>query len=101
MLSPRADDAEPERLSIASAMWRYRVVVASILAAATLISGTYVLAHRKAYTATATLIVEDPRNAPLLGQLTVESQQRYVADQVAMLQSVNVANDASRLAHSA
>lgn len=48
------------------------------------------------YTASASLIVEDPRVASLTG--TSPSPERYVSDQVAILESTLVAEQASRLA---
>lgn len=51
------------------------------------------------YTATAALIVEDPRLASLSG--TAPTPERYVADQVAIIESTLVAEEASQVAAAA
>jgi Mrp family chromosome partitioning ATPase len=102
-LRPREFDeiAALEQPSIAASMWRYRWLVALIVAGFIGLGLAFQAYVPAAFQATAEMVVEDPRASQLfnVGDLprTATNPQRYVADQVEILQSPRVAAQAAGL----
>ena len=102
-LRPREFDeiAALEQPSIVASMWRYRWLVALIVAIFIGLGLAFQAAVPSAFEATAEMTVEDPRTSSLFqaGDIprTNSTPQRYVADQVGILQAAEVATVASRL----
>jgi Mrp family chromosome partitioning ATPase len=87
------NDVSPFEPSLVGAVWRDRVLVACVLAASLAIAIAYTVTRPAQYKATAQLIVEDPRT----GTQGAAPQERYVADQAAVLGSLNVATEAAKV----
>ena len=102
-LRPREFDeiAALEQPSIAASMWRYRWLVALTVAVFIGLGLAFQAYVPAAFQATAEMVVEDPRSSALynVGDLprTSSNPQRYVADQVEILQSPRVAAQAESL----
>jgi Mrp family chromosome partitioning ATPase len=85
-------DAAPFEPSLVGAIWRDRRLVASVLIASLTLAFAYALTRPLQYTATASVLVEDPND-----QGGGDPPERYVADQAAVLRSSNVAREAVRI----
>ncbi|MBT8241436.1 MAG: hypothetical protein KJN63_09440, partial [Acidimicrobiia bacterium] len=102
-LRPREFDeiAALEQPSIVASMWRYRWLVALIVAIFIGLGLAFQAYVPAAFQATAEMVVEDPRSSQLfdVGDLprTSSSPERYVADQVKILESPRVAFKAAEL----
>ncbi|NNF88663.1 MAG: hypothetical protein HKM97_09060, partial [Acidimicrobiia bacterium] len=102
-LRPREFDeiAALEQPSIVASMWRYRWLVALIVAIFIGLGLAFQAYVPSAFQATAEMVVEDPRASQLfnVGEIVTGGQnpQRYVADQVEILQSPRVAAQAEKL----
>lgn len=101
-LRPRDFDdmAALEQPSIVVSMWRYRWLVLFVVVVFIILGLAFQAWVPQGFQAQATMTVEDPRNAniPTLGQLNPQSPsspQRYVADQVGIIESPRVAARAS------
>ena len=75
--------------SLVGAIWRDRRLVAGVLVASLALAIVYAVTRPALYTATASVLVEDPH-----AQGTSDPPERYVADQAAVLRSSNVAREA-------
>jgi Mrp family chromosome partitioning ATPase/uncharacterized protein involved in exopolysaccharide biosynthesis len=83
--------------NVLSSMWRYRwLVLASVVGLAAL-GFLYGINRPPEYVATATMVVEDPRAASLF-EAPSGRPERYVIDQMAILESAAVAERAAALA---
>jgi Mrp family chromosome partitioning ATPase len=81
--------------TVLGAVSRYRVLVAAVTLTSLLCGVLWIMTRPVRYAATASLVVEDPRGSGLLGDGSGASQpERYVADQVAILESIDVAEEA-------
>ncbi len=102
-LRPREFDeiAALEQPSIVASMWRYRWLVALIVAIFIGLGVAFQAYVPSVFQATAEMVVEDPRASQLfnVGEIVTGGQnpQRYVADQVEILQSPRVAAQAAKL----
>jgi Mrp family chromosome partitioning ATPase len=102
-LRPREFDeiAALEQPSIVASMWRYRWLVALIVAIFIGLGLAFQAYVPAAFQATAEMVVEDPRSSQLfnIGDIprATSNPQRYVADQVEILQSPGVADRAAFL----
>ncbi len=102
-LRPREFDeiAALEQPSIVASMWRYRWLVALIVIVFIGLGLAFQAYVPSAFQATAEMVVEDPRSNTLfnVGDVITGGQnpQRYVADQVEILQSPRVAVQAENL----
>ncbi|MDH3538477.1 MAG: AAA family ATPase [Acidimicrobiia bacterium] len=102
-LRPREFDeiAALEQPSIVASMWRYRWLVALIVAVFIALGLAFQAYVPAAYQADAEMVVEDPRSSQLfnVGEIVQAAQnpQRYVADQVEILKSPRVAFQAADL----
>ncbi|NNC92126.1 MAG: hypothetical protein HKN80_06505, partial [Acidimicrobiia bacterium] len=102
-LRPREFDeiAALEQPSIVASMWRYRWLVALIVAVFIALGLAFQAYVPSAFQATAEMVVEDPRASQLfnVGEIVSSAQnpQRYVADQVEILKSPRVAFQAANL----
>jgi Mrp family chromosome partitioning ATPase len=102
-LRPREFDeiAALEQPSIVASMWRYRWLVALIVAIFIALGLAFQAYVPSAFQATAEMVVEDPRASQLfnVGEIVSSAQnpQRYVADQVEILKSPRVAFQAANL----
>lgn len=76
-------------------MWKYRWLVFAIVVAFTSFGLFYAYLSPRSYQAVATLVVEDPRSSALFDLGNTQNPQRYVSDQVAILQSSAVAQRAA------
>ena len=100
-LRPREFDeiAALEQPSIVASMWRYRWLVALIVAVFIGLGLAFQAYVPSVFQATAEMVVEDPRSSQLfnVGDIRSSGQnpQRYVADQVEILQSPRVAFQAA------
>src|SRR5580765_2979030 len=84
-------EASPFEPSLIGAIWRDRVLVACIVVAFLVVAVAYAVTRPVTYTATASVLVEDPR------QQGADPAERFVADQAAVFRSANVAREAARL----
>jgi Mrp family chromosome partitioning ATPase len=85
--------------TLSGAAWRYRWLLLLWVGFAVAGAVSYLLLRPVTYVATASLVVEDPR-PPSLGTLRVpQSPERYLADQVAILESPTVAEQAAEIAN--
>jgi Mrp family chromosome partitioning ATPase len=87
------NEVSPFEPSLVGAVWRDRVLVACILIASLAVALAYTFTRPALHKATAELIVEDPRT----GTQGAAPQERYVADQAAVLGSLNVATEAAKV----
>jgi Mrp family chromosome partitioning ATPase len=85
-------DATPFEPSLVGAIWRDRRLVTFLLLASLGLAIAYAVTRPVNYTATASVLVEDPRVQGGGG----DPPERYVADQAAVLRSSNVAREAVR-----
>ena len=85
-------DSSPFEPSLVGAIWRDRRLVACVLLAALGLAVAFAVTRPVEYTATASVLVEDPRD-----QGGGDPPERYVADQAAVLRSSNVAREAVRI----
>jgi Mrp family chromosome partitioning ATPase len=87
--------------TVVGAVRRYFWLVAIVVAGSLLAGGALVAAHKSNYSATASMIVQDPLDTALAGGQTNTTPDRYVADQLAVLRSVTTATRASELGRQA
>jgi Mrp family chromosome partitioning ATPase len=87
----------PGELTMWQSLLRYRVFVVAVMVLATVVAAGYVLTRTPVYTATATIIVSDPANIPLLNQQSANAPDRYVSDQAVVLRSSALSTAASAL----
>lgn len=89
-------DAPPFEPTVLGAMARYRLLVAGVLAASLALGVLYIATRPTKYVATSSLVVSDPRIGSILSgdPAGASEPRRYVADQVAILQSTDVARTA-------
>lgn len=97
MYDSHSQDFEP---TVAGAAWQYRWMVL-FLAIGFAGLGWLLASNREAYTATAAILVEDPRSSNLFDGGTVVSPERYVRSQAEIMSSFSVAQRASELAAAA
>lgn len=100
--SAASPPAPAQRVSLWAVIRRYWWVVVLIVVVSAASALAYANWLPERYTATAGLIVEDPRASDLfevieLGRPSTQSSERYLADQVEILRSTEVANVASTL----
>ena len=84
--------------ALLKAMWRYRWLALGVVIVCTAAAAGLGITRPVSYAASASLVIEDPRSSSLFGSLGVVSPTRYLADQVAILQSGAVAVRAAELA---
>lgn len=77
--------------TVLGAMWKYRWLVLAIVGTVTALGLIFALVSPTRYSATANLVVEDPRANALFDIGNQQNPQRYVADQAAILGSTIVA----------
>lgn len=94
MYDSYSQDFEP---TVAGAAWQYRWLVL-FLAIGFAGVGWLLASNREAYTATAAILVEDPRSSNLFDGGTVGSPERYVRSQAEIMSSLSVAQRASEIA---
>lgn len=92
------DKNSPFEPTVFTALWRYRVLTALVLAASVLLGGFFLASQPSRYQAVATLVVEDPRATALFGSGVVVRPERYVTNQASILQSGLVADRAASIA---
>lgn len=85
-------DSSPFEPSLVGAIWRDRRLVVLVLLVSFALAIAYAVTRPVQYTATASVLVEDPRD-----QGGGDPPERYVADQAAVLRSSNVAREAVRI----
>jgi Mrp family chromosome partitioning ATPase len=81
--------------TLAGAAWRYRVMV---LAAVLVFLGAgvaYAEVRGASYTATATMVLQDPHSDPVFGNANSQAPERYTADQITVLKSPQLASAAA------
>ncbi len=83
--------------TIPGAVWRYRVLVAAAILAGALAGAAYALTQPSAWSATASLVVEDPRASAVFELGAAQSPERYVENQVEIIRSPVVAARAAEL----
>jgi Mrp family chromosome partitioning ATPase len=91
-------DISPGEPTLVSAAWRYRAVVLAVVAACLAAGLVYAEARGPVYSASASLVLRDPRSAPVFANPTNQAPDRYVGDQVTVLKSTDVAIAASTAA---
>ncbi len=90
------DTSTPEH-SLLGAAWRYRwQVLATIIAFAGL-AFAYSTLRAESWMATASLVVEEPGIQQLYSSDNPTDPERYLQDQVAILQSAEIADQAAKL----
>ncbi len=89
------DDASPFEPTVLGAMWKYKWVTLLIVLATTGLALTYAYLSPVSHQAVSTLVIEDPRATSLFDIGNVQSPQRYVADQAAILGAGAVAERAA------
>jgi Mrp family chromosome partitioning ATPase len=89
------DALSPFEPTVLGAIWKYRFVATLIVVATTSLAIAYAILSPVSYQATANLVVEDPAATALFDIGRVQSPQRYVADQAAILRSTVVADRAA------
>lgn len=94
------DQYSPFEPTLLEAVWRYWWIVALSVAAFGSLAFAFLARQTPGWVAQATLIVEDPRAATLFEQGAFIRPERYVENQVEILQSAAVAQRASELATS-
>ena len=85
-------DPSPFEPSLVGAIWRDRRLVIAVLLVSFGLAIAYAATRPVQYTATASVLVEDPRD-----QGGGDPPERYVADQAAVIRSSNVAREAVRI----
>lgn len=83
--------------TIPSAVWRYRWLVL-LLALALAGLGWFYGTRTEQFSATASMVVQNPRSSTLFDQALPDTPERYVADQAALMRSRPVAHKAVELA---
>jgi hypothetical protein len=91
------EEISPLEPTVLAAMWRYRWLVLASVAGAAVLSLVYSGTRPTEYEATASLVVEDPRESGVFQSLSGARPERYVADQVEILRSTVVAQRASEI----
>ena len=86
----KADDKLPLEPTIIEALWRYRWLTLLFLLAGAALGALYGVLQPPAYEATAAFVVQDPQAVSILNRTTDQRPERYVADQVAILESTVV-----------
>jgi Mrp family chromosome partitioning ATPase len=84
--------------TLAGAAWRYRLLVVAVVVAVVGVGVIYAEVRPPAYSATATMVLQDPHNASVFAGSTGEDPARYVSDQIAVLQSPQLAAAAAAVA---
>lgn len=84
--------------SLLGAAWRYRWQVLITIAAFIGLSFVYHAARPESWTTTASLVVQDARTQQLFSGGSTQDPERYVRDQVAILESAATADRAAQLA---
>jgi Mrp family chromosome partitioning ATPase/uncharacterized protein involved in exopolysaccharide biosynthesis len=92
------DDTPPLGRSVLGAAWHYRWQVLITIAAFAGLSFAYGTVLAESWTTTASLVVQDPRGQQLFSSGDTQSPERYVQDQVAILESAATADLATQLA---
>ena len=93
---PAAETASFEP-SVIGAVLRYRTLVAAIVLASVLLGTLYVTTRPVRYSATSSLVVQDPRGTGLFDAQPTMEASRYAANQVAILRQRRVAEAAYEL----
>ena len=78
-------------------IWRYRWIVLGIVVTFAALALAVGLTRPTIYAASSSLVIQDPRSSSLFGSLSGVTPTRYLADQVAFLQSGAVAQRAAEI----
>lgn len=89
--TPETPSFEP---TVLKAVWRYRNVVIATTIAAMVLGAAYAATRPTRYVASASLVVQDPRSSQVFDPEANADPRRYVADQVATLESSAVIREA-------
>lgn len=79
-----------------TAIWRFRWLVLTLLMAGAAVGSVYARLQPIRYEAAASFVVQDPRTSSVFETATGQQPARFVADQVAILESTVVANRAAQ-----
>ena len=91
------DDISPFEPSVLSAAWRYRWLVLGIIAVLTALAVAYAVNTPEQWVTTASLVVEDPQAGQVFDQGGLQRPERYVEDQVAVIESPLIAARAAEI----
>ena len=83
--------------TVVGAAWRYRLLVIATLAACVGVVGIYVEARPSAYSAMATMVLQDPHSVSVFANASNSPPDRYTGDQIAVLKSPQLAAAAAAL----
>ncbi len=92
------DDRPAFEPTVLGAMWRFRWFVLLVVVLTVALAFGYSLSRPERHEAFAALIIEDPSASALFAQGASQRPERYVANQVAFLQSAEVAERAAEIA---
>ena len=84
------NDISPLDPTIPGAVWRYKWLVLAVVLAAAALGGAYATFSDPVFTAKAELVVEDPGAISVFEPTSTAKTERYVADQVEILDSPTV-----------
>lgn len=79
------EDISPFEPTVLGAMWRFKWLTILIAGLVTALAVGYAYLSPEKYEGVASLLVEDPQASALFDTGNIQSPQRYVADQVAIL----------------
>lgn len=84
--------------TVPGAIWRFRWLMLVCLIAGGALGVVYAMSQPARYEAVASFVVQDPRTATLFGTSISQQPDRFVADQVAILESTEVAERSAQQA---
>jgi Mrp family chromosome partitioning ATPase len=94
---PEDNDTPLFEPTMLTAMWRFRWLVLVLLIAGAALGSIYARLQPTRYEAVASFVVQDPRASSVFDTATGQQPARFVADQVAILESTVVANRAAQV----
>jgi Mrp family chromosome partitioning ATPase len=77
--------------TLAGAAWRYRLLVLVTVIGFVGVGTIYAEVHGAVYSATATMVLQDPHSDPVFANSTSQPPERYTSDQIAVLKSPELA----------
>ena len=93
---PEGNDPAPFEPTVLGAMWRFRWLILALLILGGALGVVYARMQPARYQATASFVVQDPRTSALFDTAAGQQPARFVADQVAILESTVIAERAAQ-----
>jgi len=91
-----SSEQSPFEPTLLGALWRFRWLMLALVILGGVLGVVYAKAQSTRYQATASFVVQDPRTSALFDTAAGQQPARFVADQVAILESTVIAERAAQ-----